>query len=183
MNPYYSKVRSAMAMDVVGLDRLRFNEAVTDGFYSCAPETQRGKVRLFGEADLVNLFIFARLLKVGLTSRRAGEIACLVKAKMDEPWPALSGYSPAEAKALAHKFPVETSFVVVFGEETHAEVQPAIVLRGSEFAASETRIFRGVGRASVAVSFDVAHILDIVRERVAEQFGVTANGEADEDSE
>ena len=171
MNPLIAKVRSSVAMQVVGLDRLRFNEAVAAGFFNWVPATQPRQVRMFGLDDLVFLFIYARLLSIGFTVRRAGEITGMVWSKMDEPWPALSGFTAEEAKAIAHKYPRETAFVVVFGEAlAESTVQPAIVVRGSEFAGSETRMWRGIGRATVSMVFDVAHIRDVVSEEVTKHF-------------
>ena len=70
-------VRSDFAMRVANFDRQKFNQAVHDGFYPCAPETVAGSVRLFGEWDLVTLFVFARLQdQLGLSPRRAGHLAC-----------------------------------------------------------------------------------------------------------
>lgn len=171
MNPLVAKVRSSVAMHVVGINRQRFNEAVSAESFSWVPATQARQVRRFGHEDLVFLFIYARLISIGFTVRRAGEITGLIKAKMDEPWPALNGFTVEEAKAIAHKYPPETAFVVVFGEAlTGDTVQPAIVVRGSEFTASETRMWRGVGRATVSMLFDVAHIRDVVSEEVSKHF-------------
>jgi hypothetical protein len=70
------RVRSASAMRIAEIDRLKFNEAVADGLYPCAPATKRGSVRLFNENDLVALYIFARLIDNGITPRMAGPLAC-----------------------------------------------------------------------------------------------------------
>lgn len=76
------RVRSALAMRIVRLDRLQFNEAVASGFYRCAPATRKGSARLFAEDDLVALFIFARLTEMDMLARRAGPIACEFMAEM-----------------------------------------------------------------------------------------------------
>lgn len=70
------KLRSGAAMRVVNLAREKFNQAVSDGYYPCAPHTVAGSVRLFQEGDLIVLFAFARLLEIGVLPRRAGELAC-----------------------------------------------------------------------------------------------------------
>jgi hypothetical protein len=70
------KIRSNIAMRVVNLDRLKFNQAVSDEYYPCAPMTVAGSVRLFEEGDLVTLYVFARLLELGVLPRHAGQLAC-----------------------------------------------------------------------------------------------------------
>lgn len=71
------RVSSHHAMEIAGLDRLRFNEAVNAGSYPCAPQGQRGKTRMFeGEEQMICLFLFARLLDDGVKHERAGAIAC-----------------------------------------------------------------------------------------------------------
>ena len=69
-------VRSTTAMRIVRLDKTKFNEAVADGFYNCAPATIRGSMRVFQVEQLVPLYFFARLLEFGLPARRAGQLAC-----------------------------------------------------------------------------------------------------------
>lgn len=75
-----TRVRSNIATRIARLDRQRFNEAVASGFYQCAPSTAIRSVRLFEEDDLVALFVFARLIDLGLPSRRAGDLACEFKS-------------------------------------------------------------------------------------------------------
>jgi len=69
-------------MRVAMCDRQKFNEAVANNFYTCAPSTIAGKVRLFNEDDLVVLFVFARLLESGVLPRRAGQLACELKGSL-----------------------------------------------------------------------------------------------------
>lgn len=70
------RVRIKIAMKAIGLDQYRFNEAVHAGDYPCAPATVAGKVRTFGEDDLVGLYYFKHLQDKGLPRARAGELAC-----------------------------------------------------------------------------------------------------------
>ena len=67
-----------MACKVAGLDRQRFNEAVSAGFYSCAPETVPGKSRKFAPDDVIGLRLYRELLDDGHTKQRAGQVACAV---------------------------------------------------------------------------------------------------------
>jgi hypothetical protein len=76
------RVRSALAMRIVGLDRLQFNEAVASGFYPCAPATRKGSARQFTDDDLVGLYILARLTEMDMLARRAGPLACEFMAEM-----------------------------------------------------------------------------------------------------
>src|SRR5438132_13846853 len=82
MPKYPRRVRSAIALQLVNLERLKFNEAVANGHYPCAPITTAGSVRLFAEDDLVALYVFARLLELNVASRRAGQLACEFKSHM-----------------------------------------------------------------------------------------------------
>jgi len=70
------RARSALAMQIVGLDRLKFNEAVAAGYYPCAPQTPKGSSRIFSEDDLIALYVFARLTEMDMLPRRAGTLAC-----------------------------------------------------------------------------------------------------------
>lgn len=69
---------SATAFAITGLDRYRFNEAVSDGHYKVAPTTGVGKSRCFSHADLDALFCFSRHLAQGDPPRRAGKFASLI---------------------------------------------------------------------------------------------------------
>lgn len=76
MGKYPLRLRAAIALRVVNLDRQKFNEDVASKAYPCAPSTLSGQARLFGEDDLLTLFIFARLKEFGLSAKRAGALAC-----------------------------------------------------------------------------------------------------------
>lgn len=70
------RVRSAAAMRITRMDRQKFNEIMSAGFFRCAPTEMLGNTRLFREHHLVALFILARLLEFGFPPRRAGALAC-----------------------------------------------------------------------------------------------------------
>jgi hypothetical protein len=74
------RIRSGTAMEIARIDRQKFNEYVADGFFNCAPQTRPGASRLFEFADLVSLYVFARLIEFGLRPERAGQLACGMKA-------------------------------------------------------------------------------------------------------
>lgn len=70
------KARTALATDIAMVNPMRFNEAVADGFYPCAPETVRGSTRVFDVNDIVVLRTYGRLTDEGLPPRSAGPMAC-----------------------------------------------------------------------------------------------------------
>ncbi|WP_414474307.1 hypothetical protein [Microvirga sp. M2] len=70
------KARTALATEIAMVNRQRFNEAVAEGFYPCAPATVRGSTRLFDVNDIVTLRIYGRLLDEGMVPRAAGATAC-----------------------------------------------------------------------------------------------------------
>jgi hypothetical protein len=69
------KVRAPLACRIAGIDRDRFNEAVAKGDYPGAPPAGSGKTRIFQMHDLIALFIYGRLLEIGVAARSAGEFA------------------------------------------------------------------------------------------------------------
>ena len=72
------RLTTVAACRVARIDRQRFNEYVSVGDFGCAPTTVSGRTRLFEEADLITLFIFAREIEKGLKPLIAGFIACAV---------------------------------------------------------------------------------------------------------
>jgi hypothetical protein len=76
------RARSALAMRIARVDRITFNQAVSDGHYRCAPRVQAGSTRVFSEDDLIALFWFGRLLDIGLPPRIAGHLACKVHVEL-----------------------------------------------------------------------------------------------------
>jgi hypothetical protein len=76
MDPLKLRARTALAADIAGVNRQRFNEAVAEGFYPCAPRTVRGATRLFDVNDILTLWVYGQLLDQGVTPRHAGAQAC-----------------------------------------------------------------------------------------------------------
>jgi hypothetical protein len=66
---------STTAMRVAGIDRIKFNEAIADGFYRCAPATSPGRERVFDSIDIIGMFVFGRLVAIGFSARYAGNYA------------------------------------------------------------------------------------------------------------
>lgn len=75
-NPRKRVIRTKLAMEIAGLNPLRFNEYVAAGSYRCAPRTDPGKPRRFREPDLIGLWWFNKMLTEGVSAVRAGEVAC-----------------------------------------------------------------------------------------------------------
>lgn len=73
-----SKLTTAAACRVAGLDRNRFNEHVAAGRFTCAPATVAGRARFFGPDDMIALRLFRELMEDGFNADRAGVIACAV---------------------------------------------------------------------------------------------------------
>lgn len=72
------------ACSIASVDRQQFNEAVSKGFYRCAPGTTQGSTRVFDTFDLLALMIFGRLMRFGLSSKDAGQLACEAIGPMRE---------------------------------------------------------------------------------------------------
>lgn len=70
------RANTALAAEIAGIDRQRFNEAVAADFYPCAPKTVAGRARSFGVNDIVALKVYGYLLAEGVIPRHAGNIAC-----------------------------------------------------------------------------------------------------------
>ncbi|MEI6485473.1 MAG: hypothetical protein WCO11_04325 [Sphingomonadales bacterium] len=69
------RLTTVAACRVARIDRQRLNEMISQGDYRCAPETVPGRSRLFDEADLIALFVFARLVEDEVRPSRAGFLA------------------------------------------------------------------------------------------------------------
>lgn len=73
--------RTGTALKIAMVDRTRYNEAVADGHYPCAPTSWDGNARAFAEdTDLPALYIFGRELADGVPLRVAGHRACAFAA-------------------------------------------------------------------------------------------------------
>ena len=69
-------VPTSTALAIAKLDRSRFNDIHAQGYYPCAPKTEKRFVRRFDANDVVGLTILARLLILGCTPRSGGPLAC-----------------------------------------------------------------------------------------------------------
>lgn len=151
-----TRVRSGAAMRIASIDRLKFNEAVADGFYPCAPRTTRGSVRLFNEDDLVALCIFARLLEYGLIPRMAGALACDFAEQ--------ARLNPKEDRIIYVK---SLSGMGTFFPGSHW--YPDYLKNNVTYG--------GVGRVAFAMDFNVAEIRQVIAEAIEDERSIIGEDE------
>lgn len=72
------KISTTIACRVARIDRDRFNEAISAGFFKCAPKTIPGRARYFEPEDMIAVCLYRELLEDGMTKERAGHVACSV---------------------------------------------------------------------------------------------------------
>lgn len=77
------RAETKAACRVVNIDRQKLADSIANGEYPCAPETKPGVARVYEINDLVCLYIFARLTERGEPAKRAGEIACSIRAQLE----------------------------------------------------------------------------------------------------
>lgn len=78
------RARTKTACRIANVDPDRFNEAVHAGNYPCAPQTSPGSARVFDVDDMIALHVYSRLLSQEIPPRRAGHIACSIRAILQE---------------------------------------------------------------------------------------------------
>jgi hypothetical protein len=160
MSKYPRRVRSAVAMRVVNLDRLKFNEAVANGYYTCAPITTAGSVRLFAEDDLVALYVFARLLELNVAPRRAGQLACEFKSHMRS-----RGNEAADR------------IIYVRGQHDDFFTTPKQYDPDHE---KKNRAHTGIGRVVLHIEFYLSHIRSIIAEQIEYENSIMGTEGADD---
>jgi hypothetical protein len=163
------RVRSALAMRIANLDRVKFNDAVANGNYPCAPATVRGSVRLFNEDDLVALYFFARLLELNIPPSRAGQLAC-------------------EAMSAARGRGLEESdrIVLLRSEHDHVFVGSKIKLPDGTIKTYDPdhekngTHYPGLGRVVLAIEFYVSHVRKIIADRIEDERSILGREEEDD---
>jgi hypothetical protein len=160
MSKFPRRVRSAIAMRVVNLDRLKFNEAVANDHYPCAPFTTSGSARLFAEDDLVALYVFARLLELNVAPRRAGQLAC-------------------EFKSHLHSRGEEVVDRVVYVRGQHEEFF-TIPNNYDPDHEKKNRGYPGIGRVVLHIEFYVTHIRSIIAEQIEYENSILGNEGVDD---
>ncbi|WP_295137407.1 hypothetical protein [uncultured Reyranella sp.] len=160
------RIRSQLAMEIAGIDRLRFNEAVNAGNYPCAPAGHRGKPRTFSELDVVGLCLFAKLMDsehgLGMTTAVAGNFACRLMNYLQDHQAVGTPY--AEDQVVLVVGQVRSFFVPA------SRFDPAMNHKGQSFEAC--------GKILFSINIDLAHFREIIRERVdAELMTLGQDGE------
>ncbi|MBT3779995.1 MAG: hypothetical protein HOF91_08265 [Rhodospirillaceae bacterium] len=142
------RVRTALAARIARIDHQRYNEAVADDLYPCAPLTMKGSSRIFDSDDLLGLFIYGRLTTMGLPPRHAGRLAC-------------------EAKGTLERNSEEERIVYVRSEaDLHA------MIPGSQYDPDHEkkgRGYRGLGRIVFTIEFYVDTIRDIIAKAIEDE--------------
>lgn len=161
---YPLRVRSAMAMRVVNLDRQKFNEAVANGQYPCAPSTVKGSARAFDSNDLLSLFFFARLTEFGLSASKAGKMACEMAmcARDDTAEPAtriiyVHG-SYASGFFIANKVKRPADGVIADNYDPEHETPNEAHPTGWHYP--------GNGRVVFTIEFYIKHVREMIAERI-----------------
>jgi hypothetical protein len=176
-NPKFPpRVRAALACRIVNLDRVKFNDAVANNLYPCAPSTSPGSARVFTEAQLLPLFFFARLTEFGLPAGKAGRMACEMEAvaSADASEPATriiyvqGQWTNGFYVANRSKRPADGVVVENYDpeHETPNEAHPT----GWHYP--------GVGRVIFTVEFYVKHVREMIAERIEYERSIL--GEEDE---
>jgi hypothetical protein len=151
MPPRPRRIRSKEALQIARLDRFKFNEAVAEKYYDCAPPTAPGQSRAFTEERMIPLYTFARLLDIGIHPRVSGRIACELYAATRE-----------------DRFKDEAEFVLVVG---HLE-QIMTGAKAYEQMKSENKVFVGAPRPGLEIKFNVATYREIIKEGFDEVFSI-----------
>lgn len=172
------RLRTALACKVVGLDRVKFNDAVASGAYTCAPFTMKGSARIFDEESLIPLYFFARLTEFGLPPSRAGRLACDAASVLRDPASAqtdrvilLRSEGPGTEHFIASKSGLPGGELTIYDPEHE---KPG---RNPKFP--EGMCFRGIGRIVLTVEFYIEHVRKIIADRIA--YEATILGEEEEE--
>lgn len=153
------RVRAPLACRIVGLDRVKFNDAVASGAYPCAPATMKGSARLFDEESLLPLYFFARLTEFGIPASRAGQLACEMA-------------STARQESTQHNDRI--TFVRGTSHETF--LAPTAKLPGGELKVwydpdheKNGMGYHGIGRVLFTIDFYVGHVRQIIADAIEEE--------------
>lgn len=150
--PIAPKLTTIAACRAAGLNRDRFNEYVAAGDFDCAPSTVPGRTRLFTADDMVTLVVFRQLLDDGVSSRRAGQLACAAGRAAAE--------SPEEEEILVYEPHVGSMW------SFPASKAPAI-----------TDYLSGIS-IKRRIGFNIGHVRRMVEHAIEEELSVI--GERDE---
>ena len=152
------KFRTKAACRIAGIDHQRFNEDVAAGEYPHAPVTTAGVSRVFDEADIAGLYVYAHL------TRGCGETYRFSKRSA-------ATYAGGVIQALRGQFPLDFR-QVRSGDRARADFPLVPNANGAFIRAFEDHpphFKTGVDQGVVSICFDLEGILEIVRRRMEEE--------------
>jgi len=160
-----------MACRIVNLDRVKFNDAVANGVYPCAPATRSGSARVFTEEELLPLFFFARLTEFGVLAGKAGRLACEMAsvARRDYAEPAeriIYVQCTSDGFFKTNKIKLTTSGLVEQDYDPEHE-QPG---RNPKYP--NGMAFIGSGRVLFTIDFYIKHVREIIADRLADEASI-----------
>jgi hypothetical protein len=162
-------VRAPTAMRIAHVDRLKFNEAVADGFYVCAPPADPGAARVFDEDDLIALFEWGRLAKMGISARTAGRLACMLRERLRD--------QPAEVQGT-EKEPRISFLCSTDGVETmYRGYNPDHWAEGNRYPIPDNPYVTGI--VAFSIEFNIAQVRWRIRAEMAEEEKTTILGPDD----
>ena len=152
------KFRTKAACRIAGIDHQRFNEDVAAGEYPHAPVTTAGVSRVFDEADIAGLYVYAFLTRgCGEPYRFGKKLAATYAGGVIQ---ALRGHRHFHFTHVESRDRARADFPLVRNAD-------GVFVRASEDHPPQfgTASDRGV----VSVCFDLEGILKVVRERMEEE--------------
>ena len=152
------KFRTKAACRIAGIDHQRFNEDVAAGEYPHAPVTTAGISRVFDEADIAGLYVYALLTRgCGETYRFGKKSAATYAGGVIQ---ALRGQGYIDFRQVRRRDHVRADFPLV------RDADGVFVLASEDHP---PQFKTGLDRGVVSVCFDLEGILEIVRRRMEEE--------------
>ena len=152
------KFRTKAACRIAGIDHQRFNEDVAAGEYPHAPVTTAGVSRVFDEADIAGLYVYAHLTRgCGETYRFGKKLAATYAGGVIQ---ALCGQGYLDFRQVRSRDHARADFPLVPNAG-------GVFIRAFEDHPPQFKT--GLDRGVVSVCFDLQGILEIVRKRMEEE--------------
>lgn len=168
---FKTRVRAAMACRIVGLDRVKFNDAVANKLYPCAPATTGGSARIFDVEQLLPLFYFARLTEFGIPAGRAGTLACDLYNATQR-----AGVDEADRFILLRSGNMEH---IVASKQKHPlgdDKEPSVYDPDHEKNGFN---YPGLGRVLFTIEFYVKHAREVIASRLAYESSILGEEEGE----
>ena len=152
------KFRTKAACRIAGIDHQRFNEDVAAGEYPHAPVTTAGVSRVFDEADIAGLYVYAHLTRGWGEPYRFGKKLAATYAR--GVIQALRGQFPFDFRQVKDRDHARADFPLLRDAD-------GVFIRASKDHPPQFKT--GHNRGVVSVCFDLEGILEIVRRRMEEE--------------